>query len=128
MQEHNRQRGARLRRFQLSAEEWNILQELSPLLEVSTSYFYLITTIPTIVQVFLVATKKISQSRTPLIHEVIPIFDIITGAMDEFIDNTRCPLVIRTAALRGLTMMNKYYALTDESVVFRIAMSMTCLC
>jgi hypothetical protein len=44
--------------------------------------------------------------------------------MDEFIDNINCPLVIRTAALRGLTMMKKYYSLTDESVVFRIAMSM----
>jgi len=39
-------------------------------------------------QVFLYATKEISQSQTPLIHEVIPMFDIITTALDEYIDNT----------------------------------------
>ncbi|KAG6808836.1 hypothetical protein H0H92_002699 [Tricholoma furcatifolium] len=37
--------------------------------------------------VFLVMTHKISQSETPLFHEFIPIFDIITTALDEFIDN-----------------------------------------
>lgn len=74
-------------------------------------------------QVFLVATHKISQSRIPLIHEVIPIFDVLTGALDEFIDNIALPNVVRAAALRGLTMMNKYYELTDDSIVFRIAMS-----
>lgn len=75
-------------------------------------------------KVFLHATRKISQSRIPLIHEVIPIFDILTGALDEFIDNKECPIVVRAAALRGLAMLNKYYALTDESLVLRIAMSM----
>jgi hypothetical protein len=29
-------------------------------------------------QVFLQATKKISQAKTPLLHQVIPIMDVIT--------------------------------------------------
>lgn len=35
MQEHNKPRGVRLKRFQLSSEEWSLLTELFPLLEVS---------------------------------------------------------------------------------------------
>lgn len=32
--EHNRPRGVRLRRFRLLESEWNIMKQLSPLLEV----------------------------------------------------------------------------------------------
>lgn len=74
-------------------------------------------------QVFLEATLKISHSRIPLIHDVIPIFDILTNVLDEFIDNENNLSAVRAAALRGSAMMNKYYALTDDSVVYRIAMS-----
>jgi hypothetical protein len=43
MQEQNRLRSARLRRFQLSADEWNLLQELWPLLDASYLSPYLIS-------------------------------------------------------------------------------------
>jgi hypothetical protein len=73
-------------------------------------------------QIFLEATKKISQSKIPLLHEVIPIVDIITRALDDFVDDiTKFP-VVRAAARRGRAMMNKYYSLTDDSVMYRIAM------
>ncbi|KAF7358401.1 Zinc finger BED domain-containing protein 4 [Mycena venus] len=71
-----------------------------------------------ILQVFLVATQKISQNRVPLIHEVIPIFDVLTGAMDDFIDNPELSPCVRAAAMRGQVMMNKYYALSDDSIFF----------
>ncbi|KAF4610855.1 hypothetical protein D9613_006637 [Agrocybe pediades] len=103
--EFNKPRGVRLARFRLSAEEWSLLRNLSPLLEV-----------------FSLATKRISQSRIPLLHEVIPIFDKITEALDDFIDDVERPACVRHAALRELLMLNKYYALTDDSVVYRIAM------
>jgi hypothetical protein len=74
-------------------------------------------------QVFLLATKKISRSRVPLIHEVIPIFDALTAALDEFLDNTALLPAVHAAALRGIIMMNKYYALTDDSAIFHVAMS-----
>jgi hypothetical protein len=74
-------------------------------------------------QVFLLATKKISHSHIPLIHEVIPIFDALTSALDEFLDNKALLPAVRAAALRGIVMMNKYYALTDDSAVYRVAMS-----
>ena len=76
-----------------------------------------------IVQVFTYATMKISTNKIPLIHEVIPHIDVITSTLDEFMDDgTKHPAVWH-AALRGLLMLNKYYTLTDESIVFRIAMS-----
>lgn len=59
----------------------------------------------------------------PLIHHVIPIFDVVTTALEDNIDKSTLPLAVRHAALRGYLMLNKYYSLTDESVVYRIAMS-----
>jgi hypothetical protein len=49
-----------------------------------------------------------SQSKTPLLHEVIPLFDIITGHLERFIDNTDNFPAVRAAARRGRAMMNKY--------------------
>jgi hypothetical protein len=43
--------------------------------------------------------------------------------MDDFIDNNDLHPTVRAAALRGSLMMNKYYSLTDDSNVFRVAMS-----
>ena len=71
------------------------------------------------------ATNEISKNKIPLIHQVIPIFDIITTALEDTIDNDTLPLVVRHAALQGFFMLNKYYSLTDESIVYRVAMS-TC--
>lgn len=124
MQEYNKPRGVRLQRFQLSDQEWALLKQLFSLLDVSrivNSIFRFVSTYQ--IQVFLLATKKISHSRIPLIHEVIPIFDALTTALDEFLDNEELLPAVRAAALRGITMMNKYYALTDDSVVYRVAMS-----
>ena len=70
LEQHNRLRGVRLLRFKLSKNEWELLSQLHTLLDV-----------------FLEATKKISQTGTPLLHDVLPIFDILTGALDDFIGN-----------------------------------------
>jgi len=99
--------GTRLHHFKLSRQEWELLAELHPLLDV-----------------FLEATKKISQSNIPLIHEVIPIFDILSRILDDFVnDNEKFPAV-RAAARRGHAMLNKYYGITDESIMYRIAICM----
>ena len=74
-------------------------------------------------QVFLFATNQISMNKIPLIHQVILIFDVITTALEDNIENDALPLIVRHAALRGYYMLNKYYSLTDDSIVYRIAMS-----
>jgi hypothetical protein len=75
-------------------------------------------------KVFLYATMEISKQKVPLIHQVIPYFDSITTALEDNMDQTALPLVVRHAALRGYLMVNKYYTMTDASVVYRVAMSM----
>src|SRR5882762_8849203 len=65
-----------------------------------------------------------SQSKTPLVHEVIPIFDIIAQALDDYVDDATLPPAVRMAAVRGQAMLNKYYGLTDDSIVYWIAMRM----
>ena len=63
-----------------------------------------------------------SQSQTPLLHKVIPLFDIITGYLDKFADNTDNFPAVQAAAQQGCMMMNKYYGLTDKSIMYWIAM------
>jgi len=123
MAEYNKVgRGVRLARFQLSPEEWKIFSDLSPLLDVSY-YLNIVHRFNEHNQVFLFATNQISTNKIPLIHQVIPIFDIITTALEDNIENDALPLIVRHAALRGYYMLNKYYSLTDDAVVYRIAMS-----
>jgi hypothetical protein len=88
-------------------------------------FFKLRTNGTACIQVFLYTTKKISESNMPLLHEVIPYFDVLSGVLDEFIDDEDLPRIARHAALRGMLMLNKYYALTDDSIVYRLAMSMS---
>jgi hypothetical protein len=71
---------------------------------------------------FLSATKRISTNHTPLLHHVIPLFDIIMRKLDEFIDKRNLHPAVCTAAAQGHTMMNKYYGLSDDSVMYRVAM------
>lgn len=67
-------------------------------------------------------TNQMSQSNTPLIHQVIPLMDGLTRAFDKFIGDSELHLAVRYAAKRGLAILNKYYSLTDDSIVYRISM------
>jgi hypothetical protein len=44
-------------------------------------------------------------------------------ALEDYIDNSALPLVVHHAALQGYLMLNKYYMLTDDSIVYQVAMS-----
>lgn len=65
-----------------------------------------------------------SQSNIPLLHEVIPITDVLTAKLSGTIANPNVLPVVRTAAARGLKVLNKYYSATDESIMYCVAMSM----
>ena len=58
----------------------------------------------------------------PLIHEVIPMLENLEHQLHFMRDCADAPKVIRTAAVAGLIMVGKYYALTDDNEVYRIAM------
>ena len=56
-------------------------------------------------------------------HEVIPYIDVLTAHLDDFQDDLSLTSAIRAAAKHGRIMLSKYYSLTDETPIFRIAMS-----
>lgn len=74
-------------------------------------------------QPFLFATNQISTSTRALVHEVIPYIDILTEHLDDYTDNKDLAPCVRAATQRGRVVLNKYYERTDESIVYRIAMS-----
>lgn len=69
------------------------------------------------------ATKKISESASPLIHQVIPLIDSITAHFNSVIDNVTLNLAVHHTALQGILLLNKYYSRTDKAMVYHIAMS-----
>ncbi|PIL32862.1 hypothetical protein GSI_04980 [Ganoderma sinense ZZ0214-1] len=101
----NKRDGVRLRRFVLSEEEWRMLDDLYQLLDP-----------------FAFATRQISSSDRALVHEVIPYMDALTEHLDKFSDDESLTPAVRMAAKRGRVVLNKYYGLTDETIIYRIAM------
>jgi len=69
-----------------------------------------------------VSAPRVSACVSPLLHQVIPLFDIITRKLDEFVDNEKLHPAVHTADAQGRTMLNKYYGLSDESIMYHIAM------
>lgn len=56
-------------------------------------------------------------------HEVIPYIDILTEHLDDYTADLELAPSVRAAAQRGRAVLNKYYECTDESIIYRIAMS-----
>ncbi|GJE97034.1 hypothetical protein PsYK624_132440, partial [Phanerochaete sordida] len=96
-----------LARFYLEDEEWDLLTQLHGVLVI-----------------FLKATERISQSNVPLLHEVIPVIDIISGWLIESMANADGALStqVRYGAVLGWKLLNKYYSATDESIMYRCIM------
>lgn len=59
----------------------------------------------------------------PLIYEVIPMLEKLEHALDCIYNAEDEPPVIRIAAQAALQVVGKYYALTDDNEVYRIAIS-----
>jgi hypothetical protein len=75
-------------------------------------------------QPFADATLLIEQMGRPLVHAVIPLIDKLTELLEDTGNDPKKPPIVRAAALAGYKHMNKYYAKTDESIVYRLAMRM----
>ncbi|KAF8591459.1 hypothetical protein K439DRAFT_1326658, partial [Ramaria rubella] len=67
-------------------------------------------------------TKRMSTSTTPQIFKVIRMMDVLTATLDKYASNKMLFPAICSAAARGREIINKYYSLTDDSIVYRIAM------
>lgn len=42
--------------------------------------------------------------------------------LDDAVDDVDLHVLVRAAASRGRTILNKYYSRTDESIMYRLAM------
>ena len=56
-----------------------------------------------------------------MIYEVIPMLERLEHSMTRVRNATQEPNIVRVAAEAALLMIGKYYALTDENEVYRIA-------
>ena len=63
------------------------------------------------------------MANVPLIHQVIPIIDYLHAHLEKVIDDLNMHPAIRHAVQNGVSVLDKYYACTDESDMYRMAMS-----
>jgi hypothetical protein len=59
------------------------------------------------------------------VHEVIPMLEAMEHDLQKVRDAIEVPTVIRIAAIAGLLVVSKYYALTDDNDVYHIAIGLS---
>ncbi|KAF8573602.1 hypothetical protein K439DRAFT_948840 [Ramaria rubella] len=65
------------------------------------------------------------SSSIPRVFEVILIIDILTATLDKFASDHAIFPAVRAAAAKGRHILDKYYSLTDDSIIYRVAMSIS---
>jgi hypothetical protein len=77
-------------------------------------------------QIFSDFTLLFSRAEVPLVHDVVPMMEDLEHSLDSVWNQThqQLPAVIRIAAKAALHVLGKYYALSDDSEVYRIAIVM----
>jgi hypothetical protein len=69
-----------------------------------------------------------SQLKTPLLYQVIPIIDALTQMLETASGNEALFPAVCAATARGIAVLNKYYEKTDESIMYCCTMSKLLLC
>lgn len=64
-----------------------------------------------------------SNSKRPLVADVIPLFDLIERQLVNIINDFEQPTIIRASAAKARAVMNKYYNKSDDSRMYRLCMS-----
>jgi len=64
-----------------------------------------------------------SQSKMPLLYQVIPLIDTLIWMLETAGDNKVFFPAVHATAAKGIAILNKYYAKTDESIMYCCAMS-----
>ncbi|TFK80244.1 hypothetical protein K466DRAFT_504227, partial [Polyporus arcularius HHB13444] len=105
---HGRTRGTRLKRYKLSKEQWELLTQLQPVLTAS---------------IFVKATERMSVSGRPLLYQTILLFDILEKKLKQFCESPKLHPLVRYGCTLGRDVLNKYYEKTDDSIMYRLAIS-----
>jgi hypothetical protein len=117
------EKGNGLRKFEMSGEEWIIAGQLRDVLKVcSPAVSYLCLLITTIAQVFKDATLFFSRA-TPNLASVIPAMDHIDERLATGALNRDFNVAIRVSLSLAKKTLNRYYEKTDQSFLYRTAMS-----
>ncbi|EEB88987.1 hypothetical protein MPER_12970 [Moniliophthora perniciosa FA553] len=95
-----------LKKWKLTDGEWHLVESIIPLLEQ-----------------FIFAAQHMQTNKRPLLFQVIEKMDTLNEILEEWVRDTSKPAVIRFGAAKGLTVLDKYYAKTDDSIMYRAAMS-----
>ncbi|KAG1719767.1 uncharacterized protein EDB91DRAFT_1231303 [Suillus paluster] len=93
--------------YALTVTQWKLTKQLIPVLEIFDDL-----------------TNRFSQAEVPLVHEVIPMLERLEHMMVKVSRDTELSAIVRVAALAALQVIGKYYALTDDNEVYRIAIIM----
>ena len=83
--------------------------------------FFYLSQFWTCLEIFHDITILFSEAEVPLVHEVIPMLEAMEHDLTRVRDSHELPTVIRIAAIAALLIISKYYALTDDNEVYRIA-------
>ena len=59
----------------------------------------------------------------PLVHAGIPLIDNLTAMLQTAAKNADLDITICAGALAGIKVLNKYYSKTDNTIIYRLAMS-----
>ncbi|KAL0566359.1 hypothetical protein V5O48_015658 [Marasmius crinis-equi] len=92
--------------LKLTNEEWNLFNAILPLL-----------------QRFRDATLDLEGNKRPLLFEGIRYMDGINKLLESYINDTNNPPILRWGAALGLAVLDKYYAKTDSTMLYKGAMS-----
>jgi len=65
--------------------------------------------------------NTVSQANVMLIHQVIPIIDYVRTELDKVINDYGKLAIVWHAAQNAAMIIDKYYACTDESVMYWVA-------
>ena len=114
----------KLRKHELEDEHWAILKDLVHVLKVSLSDITVSTLCRCHCQLFKDATLFFSTDNIETIAHVIPMMDRFDAMLKDSVTEPLAPAV-RHALKFARNVMDKYYAKTDLSNMYRIAMG-TC--
>ncbi|SJL16081.1 uncharacterized protein ARMOST_19597 [Armillaria ostoyae] len=107
MPDWNKNRKKAISCFKLTRLEWQFIEQLRPMLMMLS-----------------VASERISSSGVPLLHEVIPLFDLLISKFEDIIIDTDLFPGVRAATIHGHAVLCKYYSKTDDSYMYRMSMIM----
>lgn len=60
-----------------------------------------------------------------MLHEVIPMMDILNKELETAFNNEKHPLVVRRGIQHALVVLDKYYSKVDYSLMWKTSMCMS---